>query len=345
VKRLVPWLALLVLLGTGLAVYAGRPGPLDERMFDEQQEQAYAPAALDFPRGEIELAGHVTTRDGAPAAEALVVLERARPFEKGPAPVRATYTDDLGAFRFERLSAGPWRVVLQHATVPPRNFTVELPLAGAVTWTLAPPLAPIESMPDVVRAPLTGRLTLPAGLTQDERGGCEVVFRPSAETPALSGATLRRAECEASGHFTLPDLVLADYDVRVLPAWARGGSWPELARATWSHRASGGELVLELAVGALEGTLLEAPGQPLVGAVVRITSLSAGDALGKPQLWPPAVSDEDGYFRSALLPPGRYLLHARAGAGAQDLELEVRAGELARVPFAPLAPRTDGRSD
>lgn len=342
-KRLLPWLALAVLLGTGLAVYAGRPEPLDESLFG--QELALPPTLepLEFPRGEVELRGQVTTHDGAPVADALVVLERARPFEESSVPVRGAYTDASGAFRLERLAPGAWRVVLQHASVPPRSFTVELPAAAPVSWPLAPPLPPIEAMPELARGALAGRVQLPAALGPADLTGFEVVLVPARETPGLAGATLRRAECDASGAFALPDLVLADYDVRVLPAWARGGSWPELARARCAHRAQGTRLELELVGGVLAGTLLEAPGRPLVGAVVRITSLAAKDALGKPQLWPPAVSDEDGRFTSELLPPGRYLLHARAGAAAQDLELEVRAGEVREVPFAALAPQPEVR--
>ena len=341
-KRFLPWLALLFLLGTGLAVLAGRPEPLDESLFGETLALPHNLNPLEFPRGELELQGRITAHDGAPAADALVVLERARPFEPGPTPVRGAYTDAEGAFRFERLSAGAWRVVLQQVGVPPRSFTIELPAPGPVTWPLAPPLAPIEAMPELVRGALTGRVSAPAGFPLAVTLlGLEVVFVPSAETPLLSGAAVRRVPCDAEGNFALADLVLADYDVHVLPRWARGGSWPELVRQRCAHRADGTRLELVLAAGVVEGTLLEASERPLVGAVVRITSLSAKDALGRPQLWPPAQSDELGRFQSELLPPGRYLLHARAGAGSQDLELEVRAGEVRTAPFAPLAPRTD----
>jgi len=343
-RRLLPWLALLVLLGTGLAVYAGRPEPLDESVFGTELALPRNLEPLSFPQGEGELLGRVTTHDGAPAADALIVLERARPFEAGPPPVRGAYTDANGAFRFERLDAGSWRVVLQHASTQPRSFTLELPAAGPLTWPLAAPQPPIESMPELLRGALWGRVEIPPTLTDVFLLGCEAVLVPAAETPLLAGAAVRRALCDDGGNFMLPDLVQADYDVHVLPHWASGGSWPVLARGRLAHRAEKSGLTLELYAGLLRGTLLEAPDRPLVGAVVRITSLTAQDALGKPQLWPPAVSDEEGNFRSELLPPGRYLLHARAGAGVQDLEFEVRAGELRTVPFAPITPRpVEGR--
>lgn len=334
-------LAALVLIATALAVWRGRPEPLDESAFGETLALAHNLPPLSLPGQGVELAGRVTTHDGRPAADAFVVLERAKPFENGPAPVRAEYSDATGAFRFEALASGSYRVVLQHPSAPPRTFALAVPSTDEILWSLAEPLPPIESMPTLVRGALAGRVTLPAGLAPGmDLTGYELVLTPAAGTHALAGAAVRRTLCDGEGRFAFSDLVLADYEARVLPPWARGGSWPELARVACAHRAEGTELALELVVGTLAGTLLEPPDRPLVGAVVRITSLSARDVLGKPQLWPPAVSDEQGRFRSELLPVGRYLLHERAGEGAQDVEFEVRAGAELEVPFAPLAPRT-----
>jgi hypothetical protein len=343
-RRLVPWLAALVLVATALAVWLARPEPLDESAFGETLALAHNLPPLLLPGEETELAGRVTTHAGLPAADAFVVLERPQPFESGPAPLRAEYTDATGAFRFEALASGSYRVVLQHPSAPPRTFTIAAPLAGEIVWSLAEPLAPIEPMPTLVRGALAGRVTLPAGLApRGDLAGYELVLTPTADTHPLAGAAVRRTLCDAEGRFAVPDLVLAEYDARVLPPWARGGSWPELARVRCAHRAAGTELALELTVGTLAGTLLEPPDRPLVGAVVRITSLSARDVLGKPQLWPPAVSDAEGRFRSELLPAGRYLLHERAGESAQDVEVELGAGTHVEVPFAPLAPRKPAR--
>lgn len=342
--KLVPLLAALVLVATALAVWRGRPEPLDESAFGETLALAHNLPPLALPGEGVELAGRVTTHDGQPAADAFVVLERPQPFENGPAPVRAEYSDATGAFRFEALAAGSYRVVLQHPAAAPRTFTITVPLAGEIVWSLAEPLPPIEPMPALVRAALTGRVTLPAGLApRGDLAGFELVLTPAAGTHPLAGAAVRRTLCDAEGRFALPDLVLADYEARVLPPWARGGSWPVLVRVPCRHQAQGTELALELAVGTLAGTLLEPPDRPLVGAVVRITSLSARDVLGKPQLWPPVVSDEKGRFWSELLPAGRYLLHERAGEGTQDVEVELGAGMHVEVPFAPLAPRAPAR--
>lgn len=341
-KRLLPWLAAIVLLATALAWRLARPEPFDESLFARAQARELSSPMP--PRGqEVELIGRVTTHDGQPAVDAWVVLERPQPFEVGPPPVRGEYTDEQGAFRFEDLAVGPYRVVLQHPSAPPRTFTCEVPAEGAVSWSLAEPLPPIETMPTITRAAWAGRIVLPPGVPAREGlAGYEVVLTPVAATHPLAGAAVRRVLCDGEGRFALEDLVLAEYDVHVLPPWASGGSWPELARVRHVHR-EGGELALELAVGTLSGTLVEPPERPLVGAVVRITSLSAQDVLGKPQLWPPAVTDAEGRFRSGYLPAGRYLLRARAGEGAQDVEVTVRAGEHLEVPFTPIAPRADAR--
>jgi hypothetical protein len=342
VKKLLSWLALVVLAGTALAWWLGRPEKLDESLFVKTMAHERR-APLEAPRDMTELAGLVTTHDGRPAADAWVVLERPEPFERGPAPVRGEYTDANGAFRFAALAAGAYRVVLQHASCPPRTFTTEVPAAGEVRWALAEPLPPIEAMPSLVRGALAGRVSLPAGLAPRDFSGYEVVLAPVAETHPLSGAAVRRARCAADGSFALPDLVQADYDARVLPPWASGGSWPELAHARCAHRSAETELALELRVGSLAGRLVEPPDRPLVGAVVRITSLTAKDVLGKPQLWPPIVTDGTGHFKTDPLPTGRYLLHARAGDGIQDLEVEVQGGVHHEVEFAPLAPRASPR--
>ena len=82
------------------------------------------------------------------------------------------------------------------------------------------------------------------------------------------------------------------YQVELLPPWARGGSWPVLARSSFvAVEGSANEIALSPRVGALAGELLEEGGEPLVGALIELTSLEAADPVGKPELWPPEVSD------------------------------------------------------
>jgi len=128
----------------------------------------------------------------------------------------------------------------------------------------------------------------------------------------------------------------------VLPPWARGGTWPVLARgACTAHAGGAATLELALAVGELAGELGEPSGRPLVGALVAVSTLDARDPVGGPQLWPPLVTDTAGKFRVELLPPGRYRVHLRAGAAARDVEVTVAEGQRTSMPPEALDPRPD----
>ena len=123
-------------------------------------------------------------------------------------------------------------------------------------------------------------------------------------------------------------------------AW-RTSSLRHLATSTTIANCEPHSLGLVLEVGAVEGTLLDPGGRSLPGAVVSVAALDALDPVGQPALWPPVVTDPDGRFRVELLPPGRYLVHVRAGAARGDAEVVVERGQVRSVAFGPLDPRTD----
>jgi hypothetical protein len=348
--------ALLVLVGLALAFALGRPEPPDDSLFGPQMALAPVLEPLVAPGGSLRLRGNVHHAGGAPAADALVALVRAEDDPARTEPLYHIHTDAAGRFEFARLAPGRYTVVLVHPSAPPRTFPLELPLAAAdglngdavasaVRWELAPPLAPLDMLPELARGALEGRVVLPAALSEEtpDLAGFEIVLAPAKGTPPLAGAAERRIGTDAEGRFALDGVVAAAYRVEVLPPWARGGSWPVLARGT-AEIAADGRAAIELAleVGALTGELAEANGRPLVGALVSIAALDALDAVGEPQLWPPATSDEAGRWRVALLPPGRYGVHLRAGAAAADSEARVESGAVTRVPAARLDVRGGG---
>lgn len=338
--------AVLVLGGIALAIWLERPESPDESLFGVEMALPANLPPLAPPRGTLELAGTLRTAAGAPAAGAFVALLRADDDPAEVEPVQGATADDEGRFALRRLSPGAYRVVLTHPSAPPRTLVVELPFAdgaGEVSWELAPPLQPLPVLPELRRGPLAGRLSLPETFPGDgapSLEGFEVVIVPAPETPALSGACERRVRTDAAGAFALPDLVLASYQVLVLPPWAKGGSWPVLARVPCATSEGGTTVRLPLEVGALEGLVQEADGLPLAGALVRVSATDQRDAVGEPQLWPPAVSEPGGRFRVELLPPGRYALHLRAGAASRDVDVVVRTGEVAAVPLTTLDPRS-----
>jgi hypothetical protein len=55
------------------------------------------------------------------------------------------------------------------------------------------------------------------------------------------------------------------------------------------------------------------------------------------------VTDAAGRFRVELLPPGRYLVHQRAGSAARDVEIVVESGKRATVPTGEMDPRAGAR--
>src|SRR6185503_6441963 len=215
-------------------------------------------------------------------------------------------------------------------------FALEIPAQGEVDWQLSAPLPPLPVLPELRRTQVAGRLRLPeiaVGASID-LAGFEVVLVPAADTPTLSGAGERRATTDENGVFALVELVVASYRVEVLPTWSPGGSWPVLGRGTCSPREDRENTVeLTLDVGALEGELQDLAGRPLVGALVRVSALDARDAVGEPQAWPVVVTDASGRFRVELLPPGRYLVHQRAGTAVRDVEIVVESGRRASVPL------------
>jgi hypothetical protein len=326
--------ALLFLGALLVAVALERPEPPDGRLFGAEVPLPAELPPLALPCGDLEVGGRVVTADGAPAADVLVLFLRQGEPGEGGASAQTT-SDPEGRFHARRLAPGAYRVVLSHPASPPRTFELELPAGEELRFELAPPLPSLPVLPAIRRVALGGRIELPSGLAEaaPDLAGYDVVLAPLADTPPFSGATERRVGTESDGSFRCTDLVAVRYALQVLPPWARGGSWPVLAQGEVDATAGEpGALVLPLAVGALEGELEEADGRPLVGALVRLTAVDRVDSLGSPQLWPPMVTDETGRYRAELLPPGRYQLHIRAGSALLDLEVEVRAGALSRVP-------------
>ena len=338
--------ACLVFLGIAIAIYTQRPAPPDASLFGEAMELEAGLAPLTPPGGTLELRGVVRSSNGSPAADAFLVLLRPDDDPSEAEPLYRAYSDAEGRFVFTKLTPGVYTAVVTHPSTPPRTFEVKLPLAGEVTWELAEPLPPLPVLPELRRTRLTGRLKLPELAADAHVGleGFEVALVPAADTPLLAGACERRATTDAEGRFSLVELVVASYRIEVFPPWAAGGSWPVLGRGTCAP-ADRPENTVEVSmdVGALEGELREVGGRPLVGALVRVSALDARDAVNEPEAWPVVVTDAAGRFRVELLPPGRYLVHQRAGSAVRDVEVLVERDKRASVPTGEMDPRAGAR--
>src|SRR5262245_44282627 len=249
-------LALAVLLWIALALWLVRPEPPDASLFGAESALAPALAPLAVPLGTLALSGEVHAVDGTPAADAFVVLVRDEQDPLETEPVHQAYTDAEGRFTLRQLAPGSYLVVLTHPSAPPRRFPLVIAPGelAPVSWPLAEPLAPLPALPAIRRAAVEGRVALPAALASPESPaeGFEVVLRRAEDTPAFGGACERRVRTGPDGRFVLDDLVAASYRVEVLPPWARGGSWPVLARAACAPLGdAAAPLALELEVGAL----------------------------------------------------------------------------------------------
>jgi len=280
------------------------------------------------PRGRT-LAGKVVDLADVPLADALVWLRA------GNAP-HFTYTDGQGAFRLDAIEDPPWSAtVLAQGHAPLVREIAEG--SETILFKMESPLGPAPSLPMIARTRFAGTLksTLPATLA-----GCEVVLIPTAAPETLSAPLPRRATVAADGRFAFDDLIVGEYRIEARPAWARGGSWPDLLPALDGGaprllELSGKDgllgLDLDLSIGDLGGRLVGLEGEAIEGALVLVS------ALGDPsRVWPPETSRADGTFALEGLPAGSYLLTIRAGSASVQKEVLVSTGEAASVDLAPL---------
>jgi hypothetical protein len=324
---------LVALAGFGAAWLVHTPAvipPIDLQLTPPPQTEL---SEIPLPARVRSLEGVVLEPDGTPAADALVWLL------SGDEP-RWTYTGADGTFRLAALQRGPWDLrVLADGHLPSalalRDTGTRQEIRLGDARRAAPRLTALAS------APLNGTVV---GAAADLADGAEVVLTPVLPPEDLDAPLPRRARADAQGRFALPDLIAGDYRVEVLPAWARGGSWPDLARPltdaeprAFTHRADGSApLTVELVCGGLQGSVLDAAGRPLEGALVLV---APADRPERP--WPPASSDARGAFALRGLPAGRYALSVRAGTAVWTREVAVAAGESAALDAVRLqaAPR------
>jgi protocatechuate 3,4-dioxygenase beta subunit len=295
-------------------------------------------APVSVPLGTERLAGRVLAADGRPAGEVLVTLSRgeaATPASPGSAePLHWASTDREGRFELEGLDPGRYRAMLLTLGTPPASFPLDVPAPREVLWVLPEPRPDPESLPEIRRARLEGRILAPLAEEGASLAGYEVWLAPAAGVPALAGAVERRARTDERGRFRFDGVVAVDHVARALPPWAAGGSWPVVGSA----RAEPGAGLVRIGIdaGEIAGLIDDAVGRPIEGALVQ---LAPADAPERP--WPPAVTDEAGAFRIADLPPGSYRLSVRAGSADAVRAVEVRAGERTELAIAGLAPAPD----
>jgi len=283
---------------------------------------------LAAPGGTASLHGRVLDPEGEPVADASVYLR------SGDVP-HWTYTDESGVFRLDQLAEEPTTAAVLAWGFPPSEFEVRAS-DRAVTLTLPARSDDVPGLPNVERADLRGRVVHPLGLER----AYEVVLLPADPPDLLQGPVAVRTLTDELGRFEFPDLALGRYRTLVLPAWAEGGSWPDLVAPEaplLEHRRDDEPLDLPLAAGALTGRLRDPSDLPIEGALVLLSP--AGDPR---RVWPPALSGADGSFHVDDLPAGDYVIEMRAGQGVlTGTPVHVEAGRSAELPLATLRIRED----
>ncbi len=291
---------------------------------------------LEPPVGENQLSGTIVHADGTRASDVQVFLYRVEPVPGIAEPLSWTISDPDGRFELEGLPRAHFEAALVRSGHPPLTQHVAIPAADDVVWTLPPPLEPLPVLPEILRAQLAGRIQPPPGAPEEwPLEGYEVVLVPVPDAYSLSGATLRRTLTDRAGGFRFEEVVRARYRVELLPPWAAGGSWPVVATIDLDtlERTSEEEIALSLSCGVIEGRLADLEGHPVEGALVKVWP-----ADQPTRIWPPLETDAGGAFRVSDLPPGNYVIRLRAGAAAQERELEVQSGEISTAVFEPMEP-------
>jgi hypothetical protein len=272
---------------------------------------------------DLLLQGRLLDAGGRPAAGAAVVVEHT-------AGVATTTTDGLGRFRVGGLAAGPARADLLLHGHRPVAYELVLPSVEAVEWVAGAEFDPVEALAPIEQSGLEGRLE---PLPVDAASGYEVWLRASGppERAALAGVVERRATVDSDGRFRFEALAHGDYEVALLPPFARGSSWPRLVTLSFVHGADAPGLVVASDSSSILGKLIDGTGRPVVDAAVRLSPVDDLD-----HLWPTVRSDLDGTFRVAHLVDGSYRLEVRAGEAELVERIRVRRGYDQVLELPPL---------
>lgn len=326
--------SILVPLGTlaafGIALLVHEPRPPRTIPIQLTPPAQAELADIPMPSRVRALEGRILDADGETQGGALVwILSGEEP--------RWTNSNPDGTFRLDGLQRGPWDVrVLADEHKPHSVVLRDTGVAQEIRLPDSRRVGPVIHA--LQRARLVGTLI---GSARQEVSGAEVVLTPTAAPESFDAPLPRRAIADASGRFEFEELIVGDYRVAVVPGWARGGTWPDLARAltaetpaSFTHRVDGSApLSIELVAGSVVGNLLDADGRDLQGALVLVAPVGRQD-----HPWPPTATDARGGFEFRGLPPGRYALQARAGTAAFAREFEVTPRsriDLGVVPSVP----------
>lgn len=323
-KTLIPLAGLVAMLAV-LLLSRRSPPPLAANFGGPPEVRDLDSPELDL--GEQFLEGTLLGLDGQPVEGASIfALQSGRPIW--------TFTGAGGGFRLADLYPGP----LEVAVNAPGHLATLFPLevgAGPVTLRLTEHIPAPEPLPAPARLKLAGRVMAP----EVDLSGFEVALLPTARASEPGTGVPHRLPCDSSGNFETGVVTPAEYEILLLPPWARGGTWPNLL--TGLHEPaqrivhpSLDDLVLIPATGTVGGHAFDkARREPIVGALVVITPLPESPDSTDLRRFPPVRTGSDGGYYLEHLPLGRYRVVLTAGAEIRQAELEVGPGGVTDPGF------------
>ncbi len=284
-------------------------------------------------RASAVLSGRLIDTSNRPVAEAIVAA-------RTDIVVAWTRSDAEGRFSLQGLLPGKAKVSAWRLGSPPIGRELDVPQADIEVVLPEFEFAAGEPSPTLDESPLAGRV-LGCIADSSELSGApfEVLLVPRDPVDTLQSALLSSSATDAQGRFEFPHLLHGTYRVVVLPAWARGGSWPDLTAASSRELEHGPNspphLTIELACGSILAQLLDEEGVPVEGALV---TMAPTDQPAR--VWPPTTTGPDGRFEFNALPSGDYQLDVRAGEGSiSALRVRVEAGGTSTLDLPPILVR------
>ncbi|MFT7486157.1 MAG: hypothetical protein ACI9F9_002011 [Candidatus Paceibacteria bacterium] len=328
-KRFLDWLPHLGLLTLLLVAIVHSFGSEGLGFIDLPNPPKVDLSDLAYSSGTSHVIGQVLNEKQEAIAEALVWTEI-------EGELVWDYTDIQGSFELERIPPGAHSLSVVRRKFAREQFEVEAPGEGVVV-TLTGAVSESPQLPEIEESDISGEVIAPiAGRALVHY---EVQLVP-VDPPSFLGAPIPvRAVIGPDRRFSFPALIHGAYSVRVLPPWAKGGSWPNLIEtdsALYVHGPASKNMKLQLLAGELAGRLIDTSGEPVRGALVRATLVT-----DPTRPWLPVSSGNAGNFLIRDLPPGKYRLEIHAGQSGFDQEVEVFGAITSHVDVPPLLLRRE----
>ncbi|MDA1263903.1 MAG: carboxypeptidase-like regulatory domain-containing protein [Planctomycetota bacterium] len=316
------WIALAGLITLAVVLgLASRDTPPLQASFGRAPEETEL-AVPDLGTGDTLFEGRLLGPDDRSVGGATVhVVQRGRPIW--------AFTDGDGAFEMSDLWSGPVEVAVHapgfQAALVPSEVGI-----GPVELRITDRLPDPEPFAQPGQGDVFGRVIAPG----HDLAGFEVFLLPAAAPTEQGTGVPRRTRCAADGTFALDAVTHAEYELRVLPPWAAGGSWPDLMTGLDQDpvrilHPQAAPLEVPLAAGSIAGQAFELQGgDPLAGAMVVVLPVP-GPSAATTRRFPPVRTDDKGAYRVPWLPPGRYHVILTAGQERREGEVDVPAGGVA----------------